>query len=139
LGTPIQLSFVVDDYEPWHGLLLASVLQKYPELEIVGEVADGLEAVQKAVELHPDVILLDIGLPTVDGIEVARRLRRISAESKILFVSQESSDDMVQEALSAGASGYVVKTNASDLLKVMNAVLEGRQFVSFGLSNQNFN
>jgi DNA-binding NarL/FixJ family response regulator len=138
LGTSTIRVLVVDDYEPWRRFV-CTVLQKYPELEIVGEVADGLEAVQKAGELHPDVILLDIGLPTLDGIEVARRLRRISAESKILFVSQESSDDVVQEALSAGASGYVVKTNASELLKVMNAVLEGRQFISFGLSNQNFN
>jgi len=138
LGTSTIRVLVVDDYEPWRRFV-CTVLQKYPKLEIVGEVADGLEAVQKAGELHPDVILLDIGLPTLDGIEVARRLRRISAESKILLVSQESSDDVVQEALSAGASGYVVKTNASDLLKVINAVLEGRQFVSFGLSNQNFN
>ena len=138
MGTSTIRVLVVDDYEPWRRFV-CTVLQKYPELEIVGEVGDGLEAVQKAGELHPDVILLDIGLPTLDGIEVARRLRRISAESKILFVSQESSDDVVQEALSAGASGYVVKTNASELLKVMNAVLEGRQFISFGLSNQNFN
>ena len=74
-------------------------------MEIVGEVADGLEAIQRAGELHPDVILLDIGLPTLNGIEAARRLRRISPASKILFVSQESSADVVQEALSLGVSG----------------------------------
>jgi DNA-binding NarL/FixJ family response regulator len=113
---------LVDDYEPWRQFV-CSVLQKRPELEIVGEVADGLEAVQQAGELHPDVILLDIGLPTLNGIEAARRLRRISPGSKILFVSQESSADVVQEALSTGARGYVVKTNASDLLSAMNAVL----------------
>ena len=113
---------LVDDYEPWRQFV-CSVLQKRPELEIVGEVADGLEAVQQAGELHPDVILLDIGLPTLNGIEAARRLRRISPDSKILFVSQESSADVVQEALSTGARGYVVKTNASDLLSAMNAVL----------------
>jgi DNA-binding NarL/FixJ family response regulator len=113
---------VVDDYEPWRRFV-CSVLQKQPELEIVGEVADGLEAVQKAGELHPDVVLLDIGLPTLNGIEAARRLRRASPDSKILFVSQESSADVVQEALSTGACGYVVKANASDLLRVMNAVL----------------
>jgi DNA-binding NarL/FixJ family response regulator len=113
---------LVDDYEPW-SQFVCSVLQKRPELEIVGEVADGLEAVQQAGELHPDVILLDIGLPTLNGIEAARRLRRISPDIKILFVSQESSADVVQEALSTGARGYVVKTNASDLLSAMNTVL----------------
>jgi DNA-binding NarL/FixJ family response regulator len=113
---------LVDDYEPWRQFV-CSVLQKRPELEIVGEVADGLEAVQQAGELHPDVILLDIGLPTLNGIEAARRLRRTSPEVKILFVTQESSADVVEEALSTGAQGYVVKTNASDLLSAMNTVL----------------
>ena len=113
---------LVDDYEPWRQFV-CSVLQKRPELEIVGEVADGLEAVQQAGKLHPDVILLDIGLPTLNGIEAARRLRMISPDSKILFVSQESSADVMQEALSTGARGYVVKANASDLLSAMNAVL----------------
>ena len=113
---------VVDDYEPWRRFV-CSVLQKQPDQEIVGEAADGLEAVQKAGELHPDVILLDIGLPNLNGIEVARRLGRISPNSKILFVSQESSADVVQEALSTGACGYVVKSNANDLLTVMNALL----------------
>lgn len=113
---------LVDDYEPWRQFV-CSVLQNRPELEIVGEIADGLEAVQQAGELHPDVILLDIGLPSLNGIEAARRLRRISPNSKILFVSQESSADVVQEALSTGACGYAVKANASDLLSAMNAVL----------------
>jgi DNA-binding NarL/FixJ family response regulator len=113
---------IVDDYEPWRRFV-CSVFQKRPELEIVGEVADGLEAVQRAGELHPDLILLDIGLPTINGIEAARLLRRISPNSKILFVSQESSADVVQEALSSGACGYLVKSSASDLLTVMNAVL----------------
>lgn len=111
---------VVDDYEPWRRFI-CSVIRKRPELEIVGEVADGLEAIQRAGELHPDMILLDIGLPTLNGIEAARQLRRIVPNSKIVFVSQESSNDVVQEALSIGASGYVVKSNARDLLKVMNA------------------
>jgi DNA-binding NarL/FixJ family response regulator len=77
-----------------------------------------LEAVQKALELQPDLILLDIGLPRLNGIEVARRIRKVSPGSKILFVSQESSADAVQEALGTGARGYVVKTDAGTELLV---------------------
>jgi DNA-binding NarL/FixJ family response regulator len=76
-------------------------------LQVIGEVSDGLEAVQKAEELQPDLIVLDIGLPTLDGIEAARRIRKFSPESKIVFLSQESSADVVQEAFSLGTLGYV--------------------------------
>jgi CheY-like chemotaxis protein len=104
-------------------------------LQIVGETSDGLEAVYKAEELQPDLIVLDIGLPTLNGIEAARRIREVSPESRILFISQESSADLVQEALALGALGYVVKAHAgSELLAAVGAVLEGRQFISSGLS-----
>jgi two-component system nitrate/nitrite response regulator NarL len=106
---------VVDDYEPWRRFVCSALLRK-PELEIIGEVADGLDAVHKAEELHPDLILLAVGLPTLNGIQTARLLRRACPASRILFVSQESSPDVVSEALSTGAQGYVVKASASDLL-----------------------
>ena len=110
-----------------------------PALQIVGETSDGLEAVHKAEELQPDLIVLDIGLPTLNGIEAARRIRKLSPESKIVFISQESSADVVQEALALGALGYVVKAHAgSELLAAVEAVLEGRQFVSSGLSGHSF-
>jgi DNA-binding NarL/FixJ family response regulator len=111
------------------------MLQRGLELRVIAEAADGLEAVQKAVDLKPDLILLDIGLPTLNGIEAARQIRKFTPESKIVFVSQESSADVVQEALSLGMCGYVVKSQAqSDLLAAVDAVLEGRQFLSGGLS-----
>jgi CheY-like chemotaxis protein len=114
-------------------------LQKKPELHILCEVSDGLEAVQKAQELKPDLIVLDIGLPTLTGIEAARRIRKLSPESKILFLSQESSADAVQEALGLGALGYVVKAHAgSELLPAVEAVLQGKQFVGSGLSGRWF-
>jgi DNA-binding NarL/FixJ family response regulator len=124
---------VVDDYEPFRRFV-CSTLGKRPELQVIGEVSDGLEAVQKAEELRPDLIVLDIGLPTLDGIEAARQIRRLSPESKIILLSQESSADVVQEAFSLGALGYVVKTHAgSELLAAVEAVFQGRQFVKSGL------
>ena len=101
------------------------------DLQVIGEVSDGLEAVQQAVELQPDLILLDIGLPSLNGIEAARQIRKLIPESKIIFLTQESSADVVQEALSLGARGYVVKTMAeSELLTAVEAVLLGKTFVS---------
>ena len=120
---------VVDDYDPFRRFI-CSTLRKRPELQIVGEVSDGLEAVQKAEELQPDLIVLDIGLPSLNGIEAARRIRILSPKSKILFVSQESSADMVQEAFALGALGYIVKADAGkELLTAVNAVLRGDRFV----------
>src|SRR5438132_13489465 len=101
---------------------MTSTLQESAEWQVIGEVWDGLEAVQKAEELQPDLILLDIGLPTLNGIEAARRIRKLSPESKILFMSQESSADVVQEALTLGARGFVAKTDAgSELLVAVEA------------------
>jgi DNA-binding NarL/FixJ family response regulator len=99
-------------------------------LQLVGE-ADGLPVVQKAVELEPDLILLDVGLPILNGIEAARQIRELAPESKIIFLSQESAPDIVQQALSLGACGYVVKAMAGiDLLAAVEAVLSGKKFVS---------
>jgi DNA-binding NarL/FixJ family response regulator len=123
---------VVDDYEPFRRFL-CSMLTRKADLQIIGEALDGLEAVQKAEELQPDLIVLDIGLPTLNGIEAARQIRKFAPESKIIFVSQESSPDVVQEALGLGTCGYVVKSQAQrELLAAVDAVLEGRRFVSGG-------
>lgn len=125
---------VVDDHEPWRSFA-SRTLQRKPELQVIGEASDGSEAVQKAQELQPDLILLDIGLPTVNGIEVARRILHRAPETKILFMSQERSPDIVKEALGTGAGGYVVKSEAStDLLPAVEAVLQGEQFVSASLT-----
>jgi CheY-like chemotaxis protein len=130
---------VVEDFVPfWQ--FIRSTLAERPDIQVIGEVADGLEGVQKAELLKPDLVLLDIGLPTLNGIEAAVQIRKRAPESRIIFVSQESSWEMVQEALNLGAWGYVLKERtANDLLAAVKAVLEGRQFVSFGLSIQNFN
>jgi len=128
---------VVDDYEPFRRFV-CSTLGKRPELQIIGEASDGLVAVQKAEALQPDLIVLDIGLPTLNGIEAARRIRDLSPESKILFVSQENHAHVVQEAFSSGALGYLVKEHVDiELLAAVEAVCRGRKFISRGLPGSN--
>jgi DNA-binding NarL/FixJ family response regulator len=121
---------VVDDYKEWrHRVIL--FLQERPEWQIICEASDGSEAIQKAEELKPDLVLLDIGLPKLNGIEVARQVRQLSPNSKILFMSTDNSPDVVEAALGTGAHGYVHKVRAqSDLLPAIDAVLQGKQFVS---------
>jgi len=131
-GEPVRI-LVVDDFLPYRQFV-SSILQERPGWQVTGEASDGLEAVQRAEELQPDLILLDIGLPKLNGIEAAGRIRNLAPQSKILFVSQESSADVVEEALRLGARGYILKAYAQrDLLAAVEAVLEGKRFVSSGL------
>ena len=124
---------VVDDNQPWRRLVY-STLHMPPTCQIIGEVSDGLEAVQKAQELQPDLIVLDIGLPTLNGIEAAKQIRTQAPQSKILFLSENRSWDIAREALRSGGSGYVIKSNAaSELLPAVEAVLRGKPFLSSGL------
>jgi DNA-binding NarL/FixJ family response regulator len=121
---------VVDDFGPFREFV-RSTLAERPEWEVIGEASDGPEAVRKAVELKPDLILLDLGLPTMNGIEVARRFRELVPDSKIIFFSQESSVDLVEEARRMGVWGYVMKSKAgSQLLPAVDAVVSGKE--SFG-------
>jgi DNA-binding NarL/FixJ family response regulator len=130
VGTSSVRVLVVDDYEPWRRVI-SRTLEKQPELQIICEAADGLDAVQKGEELKPDLILLDIGLPRLDGIEAARRLHQLSPKSKILFVSQWSSADLVQEAFDVGAEGFVTKMDVGKkLLTAVNDVLRGNDSLS---------
>ena len=121
---------VVDDFELFRQFV-RSIMAENRELQIVGDASDGLEAVQKAVELKPDLILMDIGLPSLNGIEAARQIRELVPESKIVFLSQESFAEVVQKAMGVGASGYVIKVMAGcELLTAVGAVLIGKRFVS---------
>ena len=121
---------VVDDFQNFRQFVVA-LLGKRPELQVVGEASDGPEAIQKAVELRPDLILLDIGLPSLNGIEVARQLRSLVPESKIIFLTLESSAAVVEEAFSLGARGFVAKFKAQvDLFAAVEAALLGMTFVS---------
>jgi len=123
---------VADDF-PAFRRTVHRILEQRQDVQLVGEASDGLDALQKAEELLPDLIVLDIGLPKLNGIEAARRIGKLSPKSKILFLTVESSPDVVQEALSLGG-GYVLKAQAErDLLAAVEAVLQGKQFVSRGL------
>ena len=125
---------VVDDYGPWRRFERLTFLGR-DDLQIIGECSDGDEAVQKADELKPDLILLDISLPTLNGIEAARRIRQVSPTSKILFVTENPSPEIAEEAMSTGARGYVVKSDAAgELLPAIKAVLEGKRFISARLA-----
>jgi DNA-binding NarL/FixJ family response regulator len=107
------------------------LLQVQPELQVMCEVSDGAEAVQKAEKPKSDFILLDPGLPKLNGIEAARQLRQLSPNSKIIFLSQDNSPDVVQVALSTGALAYVHKAQAgSELLPAVETVLRGERLVS---------
>lgn len=121
---------LVDDFQPWRSFI-GSLLRTKPEWQVISEVSDGLEAVQKAEEIHPDLILLDIGLPKLNGIEAASSIRKIAPMAKILFLSENRSPDIVRAALSVGGRGYVVKSDgANELLVAVEAVLDGKRFVS---------
>jgi DNA-binding NarL/FixJ family response regulator len=121
---------VVDDWNAFRRLVY-SALHDWLEVEVVAEASDGLEAVQKAQELQPDLILLDLGIPKLSGIEAASRIRELAPRSKILFLSVDGYPEIVEEALRMGASGYVAKSDAHCELKAaVEAVLQGKQFVS---------
>jgi DNA-binding NarL/FixJ family response regulator len=128
-GMSLLRVLVVEDFAPFRQFI-CSTLAKRQDLQVICEASGGLEAVQKAEELRPDLILLDIGLPTLNGIEAARRILALAPESKIIFLSQESSADVVREALSLGAKGYVMKTRAArELFPAVEAAIAEKQFV----------
>jgi DNA-binding NarL/FixJ family response regulator len=136
-GSTVRI-LVVEDF-PQFRQFICSTLEERNDLQIVGEAADGLEAVQKAVELKPDLILMDIGLPSLNGLEAARRILELVPESKIIFLSQESSTEVMQAALNMGACGYVVKIKAtSELMPAVDAVILGKKFVSGQMANDEF-
>jgi DNA-binding NarL/FixJ family response regulator len=121
--------FIVDDCEPWRRAV-RSILQRQEDLEVICEGSDGLEAVQQSAELQPDVVVLDIGLPNLNGLEAARQIRKVSPGSKILFLTMQDSPEVVREALMIGALGFVAKLDAvSDLLLAVNTVMRNQRFV----------
>jgi DNA-binding NarL/FixJ family response regulator len=123
---PVSI-LLVDDFEPFR-IVLSSLLRNRPPLRIIAEAADGLEAVRKAELLQPDLILLDIGLPNLDGIDAARQIRELVPQAKIVFLTQETSPEIVDEAMRSGAAGYVFKIEAaSALFETIERVIQNEQ------------
>ncbi len=129
MATAVRI-LVVDDLECWR-LFLGEFLKQDPACQIIYEASDGLEAIEKSRELQPDLILLDIGLPKLNGIEVARQICKIAPSSKILFFSENYCPEVVLEELRVGGRGYVVKSDAAhDLLPAVKMVMQGQRFIS---------
>jgi DNA-binding NarL/FixJ family response regulator len=127
---PVRI-LVVDDFEPWRRSIV-SIIEEDPELQVVHEASDGLEAVQMCQELQPDLVVLDVGLPRLCGLEVARRIRVVSPDSKILFLSAIPDQDVMREALRIGATGYIAKADAlRDLLAAVRAAVADQEFLRF--------
>ncbi len=104
-----------------------------PGWEVIDEAADGLEALEKADRLNPDVVLLDVSMPKMNGLEACRLIRKAVPSSEILIVTQHDSAQMMREALEAGARGYVVKSNAGrDLVAAVEAVSQHKSFTLAG-------
>lgn len=135
--SPVRVLIVEDDL--LFRRFISSKVARNGNLEIISEVSDGLEAIQKTAELQPDMILLDIGLPGLNGIDAARQIRRLAPQCRILFISSESDAEIAQEAVGLGAWGYVVKALAErDLPVALNAVTAGARFASRALGDLQF-
>jgi DNA-binding NarL/FixJ family response regulator len=126
---------VVDDFLPWQHFV-RELFETESDLNITHFAVDGLEGVRIAEQLQPDVILMDVNLPVMNGLEAARKIRTFSPHSKVLFLSEHRSPDVIQAAFDIGASGYVLKSDSnSDLIPGVRAVIRGQQFVSHSLKD----
>lgn len=124
---------LVDDVQQWRHHI-RSILESGSQFQVVGEASDGVEAVHQAQRLKPDLILLDIGLPNLNGIEAEHQICKLVPSAKVLFLSQNNDPDIVNAVVGDGAFGYVLKTDAgSELLPAIKAVLGGEKFVSSGI------
>ena len=127
---------LIDDYEPYRKRV-SVLFEERPGFQIVGEAIDGPEGVRKAAELKPDLVIVDIALPKLNGIEVTRQIRSVSPDSHVVFLTGNNSPEVAREALDAGANAYVVKSDApTELFAAVEAALGGKQYVSKKLAGR---
>jgi DNA-binding NarL/FixJ family response regulator len=123
-----------------HGLMrevMACFLEAAPDLEVVAEAEDGREAVALAVQTQPDIVLMDLSMPHMNGLEATRQIASKAANSKVLVITASRNESMLQELLEAGASGFVLKTGDTDeLLAAVRTVLQGKRYISHGLNSR---
>lgn len=133
VSTQSKRIMVVDDFAPWRRFL-STLLVVTPEWQISTEAVKGAEALEKAQELEPDLVLLDIDLPDMNGIEIARRLQAIAPNAKVIFLTAESSPEIVKAALSSGAAGYLLKSQVvGELLPALKSAFAGKRFIGKGI------
>ncbi|MCC7155953.1 MAG: response regulator transcription factor [Bryobacterales bacterium] len=117
-----------------HGVVrkgLRLQLEQYPGVEVVGEAADGREAVRMAGELQPDIVIMDIGMPNLNGVEATAQITKRSPPPGVIILSMHSDEEYLMRALAAGAKGYLLKDTADvDLLRAVEAVKQGKSFFS---------
>jgi DNA-binding NarL/FixJ family response regulator len=112
MGSSFVGVLVVDDFKQWRQFACAT-LQDIPDVAVVGEASDGPEAIEKAAKLRPDLVLLDIGLPSLNGVEVARQIQKLCPDCSIIFLTENQSNEVIEECFRTGASEYVVKSSAA--------------------------
>lgn len=131
-----QRVLIADD----HRLLRAGIralLEKYDEFEIVGEAGDGREALELVAQHHPDVVLLDLTMPSLHGLDALPRIKRQSPETKVIILSMHANEEYVVQALRSGVSGYVIKDAAvEELRRALRTVAAGETFLSPRISKQ---
>ncbi|RPI21257.1 MAG: response regulator [Acidobacteria bacterium] len=133
VGSPGLTVLIADDKRSFRRAV-SSLLKELPELRLSVEAEDGTEALEQAARLKPDLVLLDVGLPKINGVEAAAEIRAVAPNAKIMFLTQHESPDFVSAAIRAGALGYVLKVDAgSELLPAAMAVLRGQQYLSSGV------
>jgi DNA-binding NarL/FixJ family response regulator len=125
LDTSSARVLLAEDFKPYRSLVV-SLLRQCPNCSIISEATDGLEAVAQAQQLRPDLILMDIGLPNMHGLEAARRIHDLVPSAKIIFLTAQTDVDVMEEALRVGGWAYVLKQQAgTDLLAAVAAALQG--------------
>jgi len=132
---PIKI-FLADD----HTIVrqgLAKLLEAEPNIKVVGEAQDGREAVNKAQNLSPDIVIMDIAMPLLNGIEATRQIKKILPQTKIIILSMHSHDRYISELINLGASGYLLKdSTGGEIVKAVSAAMKGDVYLSPSISRR---